>query len=87
KLYFKNGKTGTADLASYLSSGKIFKELKNINIFKSFKVEYGTLTWLDGKVDMAPEALYEMATNEKINLSKKQIKAQPEKLKSGTKLV
>ena len=35
-----------------------FKPLENEEIFKSAKVEYGTVVWLDGSIDIAPEALY-----------------------------
>lgn len=40
---------------------KIFEELKDINVFNSYKLDGITLTWLDGKLDIAPEYLYDIS--------------------------
>jgi len=37
--------------------------------FKNFSIEFGTLTWENGKIDVAPETLYEIATGEKISFN------------------
>lgn len=65
-LKFKNGKTGIVNLADYISNGEVFKSLKSLENFKKFSVNYGTLTWNNGEIDIAPETLYEKATSEKI---------------------
>ena len=36
-----------------------FKMLKNKHIFRTAKVEYGVVTWDNGKIDLAPETMYE----------------------------
>lgn len=36
-----------------------FQCLKNENIFKTAKVEYGVVVWNDGDIDLAPETMYE----------------------------
>lgn len=37
----------------------VFKPLEDEAVVQDFKVEFGVLTWCDGEVDIAPEALYE----------------------------
>jgi len=66
KLTFTNGKSGIVNLADYISSGDVFKPIKSEENFKKFSIDYGTLTWDDGEIDIAPETLYEKATSEKI---------------------
>ena len=36
-----------------------FKALEDEKIFKTAKVEYGVVVWLDGDIDLAPETMYE----------------------------
>ncbi|NLV67834.1 MAG: DUF2442 domain-containing protein [Spirochaetes bacterium] len=69
-LKFKNGKTGIVNLAEYISTGEVFKSLQSLEDFKKFSVDYGTLTWNNGEIDIAPETLYEKATAEKIVFDK-----------------
>jgi len=69
-LKFKNGKTGIVNLAEYISTGEVFKPLQSLEDFKKFSVDYGTLTWNNGEIDIAPETLYEKATAEKIVFDK-----------------
>ena len=46
---------------------KIFQELKDLNKFKKFKIEFDTLSWENG-LDLAPEFLYDLLLNSnKIN--------------------
>lgn len=39
--------------------GEIFRPLKDIDYFKSFKVDLDTVTWRNG-ADVSPDFLYEM---------------------------
>jgi hypothetical protein len=77
KLFFENGKSGIADLGDYAAHGEIFTHFGNMDYFKNFTCDAGTLCWGDGAVDIAPEKLYEMATGERIVLDTLQ------KLKTG----
>lgn len=45
--------------ATILLSKPVFKDLENIDIFNSINVEYGVITWNNGKLDIAPEYVYE----------------------------
>jgi len=57
-LEFSDHKKGKIDLKDFIINGKIkpFKELKDIEKFKKFQVDY-TLKWGD-YLDLAPEYLY-----------------------------
>ena len=58
-LRFNDGIEGEVDLSSELE-GEVFGPLKDINKFKSFKVDpiMQTIVWENG-ADLAPEFLYE----------------------------
>ncbi len=57
-LEFSDHKKGEVDLKDFILNGKIkpFNQLKNIEKFKQFKVDY-TLKWNED-LDLAPEYLY-----------------------------
>jgi hypothetical protein len=63
EITFEDGKKGTVDFSKYLDKGGVFSRFRDINFFKSFKVnsELGVLSWRD-EVDIAPETLYSEAT-------------------------
>ncbi len=63
EITFEDGKKGIVDFSKYLNKGGVFERFKDINFFKSFKVnlELGVLSWGD-EVDVAPETLYSEAT-------------------------
>ena len=56
-ITFNTGEKRLYD-ASALLVYPAFAPLKNEEIFKSARVEYGVVIWLDGEIDIAPEALY-----------------------------
>ena len=58
-LRFNDGAEGEIDLANELE-GEVFGPLKDINKFKSFKVDpiLETIVW-ENNADLAPEFLYE----------------------------
>lgn len=66
ELSFSDGKSGRVDLQEYISDGEIFDPIQLVENFKKFTVEFGTLTWLDGSIDIAPETLYEKTTGESV---------------------
>ncbi|MGL4484426.1 MAG: DUF2442 domain-containing protein [Anaerovoracaceae bacterium] len=54
---FSNGVEKRFDVKKIISKG-IFSKLKNVNLFNSAFVDYGTVVW-DGGLDISPEYLYE----------------------------
>ncbi|TSA57171.1 MAG: DUF2442 domain-containing protein [Sediminibacterium sp.] len=61
-LTFNNGKSGIANLKETIFNDRraIFAQLKDLNTFKQFKLDHGTITWLD-ELDLAPEYLFYLA--------------------------
>jgi hypothetical protein len=62
RLTFNDGKSGTVDVQPLLD-GPIFEPLKNLDYFRRFFIEGGTLSWPNG-ADIAPETLYEKANSD-----------------------
>ena len=58
-LTFNNGETKTVDLQNELN-GNVYKPLRQLDYFKSFRVQYNTIEWANG-ADYAPEYLYSIA--------------------------
>jgi len=65
-LEFEDGSRGTVDLSDYIKPDTVFEIFSNREYFKAFRIEYGTLVWGEGEVDIAPEALYERATGKQV---------------------
>ena len=57
---FSTGEEKKIDISSLLNE-PAFKTLKNISVFKSVYVDYGTVVWNNGTIDISPEYLYENA--------------------------
>ncbi len=59
ELTFSNGKSGIVDLKEIIfkDTRPIFKPLKELDYFRSFKVELDTLAW-ENNLDFAPEFLF-----------------------------
>lgn len=66
KLAFKDGSSGIADLSEYAGSSELFEVFNDLENFKNFKIEFGTLVWKNGELDIAPETLYTRATGKPI---------------------
>ena len=58
---FADGSSGKVDFAKYLEEGTVLSKLKDLAVFKSFGVKYGTIVWGED-LDIAPETLYLEAT-------------------------
>ena len=57
-LTFNDGKQGVVDLKSYTEKYPAFAPLKDVNVFSDFALDGWTVTWLNGRLDIAPETLY-----------------------------
>ena len=55
---FNNGINKVVDLANVIKQYPVFKPLKDLALFKQFIVT-DTLEWDNGKIDIAPEYLYD----------------------------
>ena len=56
RLKFRNGEEKVFDMKPYLSLG-IFQELRDETIFKTAKVNFDTVEWIN-EADIDPETLY-----------------------------
>ena len=54
---FSNGEKGIFD-AKELLKYPVYEKLKDYEIFKSGYVEHGIIVWDNGKIDIAPETVY-----------------------------
>ena len=70
-IKFNDGKEGIINLRDLVLHDKrnIFKQLKNLKLFKGFKVDMDTIVWSNG-ADLAPEYLYENIEETKTELIK-----------------
>ena len=68
RVTFQNGKSGVVDLKSLIDKGGVFSVLREIDAFRAFSIdpEWHVLSWDSGRIDLAPETIYEQATGERI---------------------
>lgn len=71
EIEFEDGSQGEANLSNYPEEDTVFKSFFDINFFKDFKIEYGTLVWGNGEIDIAPETLYTLATGKPVTFGQK----------------
>ena len=57
-IQFDDGINAVIDFTEYLDFGPVFRALRDLSVFKSAKIEGGTISWPNG-ADIAPETLYE----------------------------
>ena len=62
KLTFSDGTEGEVDLQEIIVNDPrlIFRELRDVDLFKKFRVDMDTVVWENG-LDLAPEFLYDKA--------------------------
>ena len=70
RMRFEDNSSGIGDLSTYVTKGGVFKPFEDIGYFTKFMLENGTLTWGNGELDIAPEALYTNATGKQIKYRK-----------------
>ncbi len=73
ELTFQDGSTGIADHTWYVNNGEVFNQFRDAEYFKNFKVEFGTLVWGNGEIDIAPETLYIKATGKPFVLMEEEL--------------
>jgi hypothetical protein len=68
RVRFRDGKSGVVDLKPLVDKGGVFTALRDIEAFKAFSIdtEWHVLSWEDGRIDVAPETVYEEATGERV---------------------
>ncbi|MDP2808489.1 MAG: DUF2442 domain-containing protein [bacterium] len=57
-IVFDDGVEGDLDLTEYVGFGPVFESLRDVEFFRSARVENGTVSWPNG-ADIAPETIYE----------------------------
>jgi hypothetical protein len=58
-IRFSTGEEKEIDISDLLNE-PVFKPLKDLNLFRSVYIDYGTVVWCDGTIDIAPEYLYDI---------------------------
>ena len=71
-IEFDDGVKGKVDLSFILVKGPIFKPLNNVKLFRSARIEGGTISWPNG-ADLAPETLYEAIQGRSTTYSSKRV--------------
>ncbi|MSR88834.1 MAG: DUF2442 domain-containing protein [Candidatus Margulisbacteria bacterium] len=56
ELLFSNGEVKHFDMHAYLEIG-VFRELKNLALFKTAKADHGTVQWVHEQ-ELCPDTLY-----------------------------
>jgi hypothetical protein len=54
---FSTGEEKEIDISSLLDE-PVFRFLRDLSLFKNVYVDYGTVVWENGTIDIAPEYLY-----------------------------
>lgn len=74
KVYFNDGTIRIINLYAFLMSSKnhLIRKFQNIELFKQFRVEDGTLCWGDNEFDLNPINIYNGEYDHKKSYSKKQ---------------
>ena len=57
-LRFSTGEEKRIDISSLLDE-PVFRALRDVSVFNAVYIDYGTVVWNDGTIDIAPEYLYE----------------------------
>lgn len=60
KVYFIDGKIRTIDLFNFLSTSNhpLISKFLDMELFKQFRIEMGTLCWGDNEFDLNPISIY-----------------------------
>lgn len=61
-LSFSDGTERIFDAKDFIASHPLFSPLKDKQLFTEFKLDGWTVSWQNGRLDIAPEYLYECGT-------------------------
>ena len=56
---FSTGEEKEIDISPLLNE-PVFRPLQDLNIFKNVYIDYGTVVWCNGTIDIAPEYLFDL---------------------------
>ena len=62
RIKFDDGIEAVVDFKKWVGSGPVFEALKDVDFFKKFTIDGGTITWPNG-ADIAPETLYKITSD------------------------
>ena len=62
ELSFSNGEVLVFDAKEFIASHPLFSPLKDKQLFSQFRLDGWTVSWQNGRLDIAPEYLYEIGT-------------------------
>ena len=62
ELSFSNGEVRVFDAKEFIASHPLFASLQDKQLFSQFQLDGWTVSWQDGRLDIAPEYLYEVGT-------------------------
>ena len=62
ELSFSNGELRVFDANEFIASHPLFSPLKDKQLFSQFRLDGWTVSWQNGRLDIAPEYLYEIGT-------------------------
>ncbi|MDH4285864.1 MAG: DUF2442 domain-containing protein [Gallionella sp.] len=58
-VQFEDGTEGIVDMSSFLKRDcGVFKALRNVEVFKTVRLEHGAVTWPD-ELDLAPDRMHD----------------------------
>lgn len=61
-LLFSNGEQRIFDAKEFIAAHPLFAPLKDKQLFSRFQLDGWSVSWQEGRLDIAPEYLYEAGT-------------------------
>lgn len=68
-LTFNNGEVKVFDGEDIVVNHPLFRTLQNIDAYRNFSLDGWTVTWENGKLDLAPEYLYDISTPDYVSMA------------------
>jgi hypothetical protein len=79
KVYFTDGKIKTIDLFNFLSTSNhpLINKFLDMELFKQFRIEMGTLCWGDNEFDLNPMNIYKGNYDVDLGIQKRKAEGAP----------